>query len=364
MGGMEKLLTEFARHADRDRFELQFISLTGRGDVANEIEGQGWPVTVLRKRPGFAPQLMLRLARLFRRSQVDVVHTHNEAALLYAAPAARLARVAAVLHTRHGQSFHVTHRQATAFWLGSYLADRVVCVSRATAALSEEQGIPRNRIMTVWNGIDLCRFPYRGPNPGGPIVMVGRMAHVKDVGTLLRATALAVKQQPQLRLEIAGDGEELPALQQLAKELCISEQVTFLGQIDDIPGLLSRASLLALSSLSEGVSLTLLEAMAAGLPVVATRVGGNPEVVVEGETGLLVPSQSPEKLAEALVHLQADPELARRMGQAGRSRVEHYFDVRRMVRDYEGLYESLTGHRTGPALAAPLPDGDGVIVRS
>ncbi len=342
-GGMERLLVEFARHADTRHFDLMFISMGPRTPLAEDIEASGWKVITLDEPPGLRPGLVLRLARLFAREHVDLVHTHNTKPVLYSAPAARLARVRGLIHTRHGQRFQATRRSTSLFRVVSRLADRVVCVSRDSARLSAQEGVPPGRITTIWNGIDASRFSYLGPSAGGPVVMVGRLSPEKGTDTLIHAAALAAARAPSFRLEIAGGGDCLPALRDLAQKLGVDGHVHFLGEVRDIPALLARASLFVLPSLTEGISLTLLEAMARGLPIVTTRVGGNPEVVVEGETGLLVPARSPEELATAMLQLQADPERGRRMGLAGRARVENHFDVRRMVREYEDLYRTVLG---------------------
>jgi glycosyltransferase involved in cell wall biosynthesis len=349
VGGLEKLLVEFARHADRERFLLRFVSLTTRGVLAEDIEAEGWPVTALHAPAGFHPGIGLDLARLFRRWKIDVVHTHDERPNIYAAPAARLAGVRRVVHTRHGQRPWLTRRQRLLVRMASRLTDHFVCVSRDTARLSVEQGVPASRVRTIWNGIDLARFSYAGPCADGPIVTVARLSPEKGIEGLVRAAALALCRSPTLRLEIAGDGPCFSELARLALQVGVADRVRFLGQVRDVPGLLARASTFVLPSESEGVALTLLEAMARGLPVVATRVGGNCEVVVEGETGLLVPARDPTALASALLRLR-DPGIAFAMGQAGRRRVERFFDVRRMVAAYESLY------RTGRSNAASVPD--------
>jgi glycosyltransferase involved in cell wall biosynthesis len=338
VGGQEKLLVEFARHADRDRFDLCFVSLTDRGRLADSIEACGWPVHALHEPAGLRPGIGVRLARLFRRERIDVIHTHDERPLIYGSLAACLAPGRRHVHTRHGQRAEITRGQKWLIKLASWGAHEFVCVSDDAGRVAVAQGVSAKRIRTVRNGIDLTKFDYRGPQPGGPAVLVARLSPVKDVETLLRAAAQAVAGQPDFRLEIAGDGSCRPALQQLATELGLGERVRFLGEVRDVPALLARAGLLVLSSLSEGVSLTLLEGMARGLPVAATRVGGNPEVVADGETGLLVPPRDPAALANAMLRLWRDADLARRMGSAGRCRVEEHFDVRRMVARYEAMY--------------------------
>lgn len=344
-GGMEKVLAEFARHADRDRHDLHFVCLGESGAVADEITALGWPVTVLDKPRGFRPRYMLRLARLFSRLGTDVVHSHNNAPLLYSAAAARMACVPALLQTRHGLEGGTTRRHRTAFRLATLLARRVVCVSEDLMRVSAAEGISGRRLTVIRNGIDTARFGYLGPAPGGPVAMVGRLVPAKGVDHLLRATARVVRRLPAFRLEIAGDGDARPGLESLSRELGLEGHVRFLGTVSDVPGLLARSAAVVLPSLGEGISLTLLEAMARGLPVVATRVGGNAEVVEDGVTGCLVPPADPPALADALLEFGTVTDRTRAAGRAGRARVERLFDVRRMVDEYESLYLRLVRRR-------------------
>lgn len=340
MGGQEKLLVEFARHADRDRFDLRFVSLSGMGELARDIEALGWPVVALDQAAGLRPLLVLRLAQMFRRWRTDVVHTHNNRPLVYSALAVRAAGVKRFVHTRHGQSFGATPRQVRLVGLAARWVDAFVCVSQDSARLSVTQKVPARLVRCIWNGIDTARFPFLPARREGPAVLVARLSPEKDIATLLRAVSLACRQDRSFRLDIAGEGPCRPELEHLAHELGLGEPVRFLGQVRDVAGLLAGARLFVLSSLSEGISLTLLEAMARGLPLVVTAVGGNPEVVEDGATGLLVPARDPEKMAEALLRLQGDFSLRQQMGAAGRHRVERHFDIRRMVARYEGLYQA------------------------
>jgi glycosyltransferase involved in cell wall biosynthesis len=346
---METLLVEFARHAERKCFDLQFISLSTRGRLADDIEVLGWPVTCLEEPPGLGLATIWRLARLFRFWRPAIVHTHNTKPLIVAAPAARLARVPRIIHTRHGQRFRASSGQTALFRIGARLSDRFVCVSQDCTRISLKEKISGKKLTTIQNGIDLARFDFAGAKAGGPAIMVGRLSPEKDVETLVRAVPLIIREHPGFHLEIAGSGPCLLTLGRLAQELRISDRIHFLGEIQDIPALLASASLFVLPSLTEGISLTLLEAMARGLPVVATNVGGNPEVVVHGETGLLVPTKSPVDLAAAVLRICRDPERGRQMGRAGRRRVELNFDVRRMVAAYETLYLNLLRNGDAPA---------------
>jgi glycosyltransferase involved in cell wall biosynthesis len=344
-GGMERLLAEFARHADRDVIEPCFIAIGLRGSIAAEIEACGWNVTALREPAGLRPSIAYRLARLFHDRRIDVVHTHNTKPLLYAGPAARLAGVRGVVHTRHGRRHGATPRQNLMFRLAAHCADRVVCVSQDSAQLCRNDGIDSHLVRTVLNGIDLQRFHFAGPRGHGPAVFAGRLTPEKDVATLLHATATLAMRAPGFRLAIAGSGPCEQELKALAASLQLGNIVEFLGEVHDVPALLRRASLFVLPSITEGLPLTVLEAMACGLPVVATSVGGTPEAISQGKTGLLVPSGDADALASAMLRIHSHPGEARAMGTAGRQRVESLFDVRRMVSQYETIYREILDRR-------------------
>lgn len=341
VGGMEKLLVEFARHADRGGFDLKFVSFGGRGALAGDIEAAGWPVVALDQPEGLRPGSVLRIAALLRNWQTDILHTHDPKTLIYGAPAARLAGVGRIVHTCHGNGLAPFPRAARLFRMASWLVGVMVCVSNDLARQMAEIGINPRKMQTVLNGIDTALFSFTGPKPGGCAVAVARLSPEKDIGTLIRAAAIIRATCPSFQLEIAGDGPLMADLRALARELGLEGQVRFLGQVGDVPAVLGRAGLFVLPSLREGISLTLLEAMARGLPVVATRVGGTPEVVGEGETGVLISPGSPEELAGAVLRVLLDPDGGRRMGEAARRRAEHHFDVRRMVAKYEEIYRAL-----------------------
>ena len=224
---------------------------------------------------------------------------------------------------------------------GTSFDDRFVCISDDSAKWAIRQGISRRKVRVQLNGIDLTRFAYSGSEPDGPAVLVARLSPEKSIDTLLRAVPIIIAKCPDFRLEIAGDGPCGEALRRLASESNLGDAVRFLGTVRDVPSLLSRARLFILSSLTEGISLTLLEASARGLPIVATNVGGNPEVVADGVTGLLVPHSDPNAMASEVIRLWHEPKLRERMGFAGRLRVEERFDIRRMMAAYEAMYTPL-----------------------
>jgi sugar transferase (PEP-CTERM/EpsH1 system associated) len=339
VGGQEKLLVEFARHIDTNRFALTFVALGGRGRLADRLEALGCRLIVLDEPPGLRPGMIWRLWRLFRRERFDVVHSHDDKPLLYAGLAAWLARVPRRIHTHHhGPLPQIGRRQEKLVGWAARLVHPFVCVSHDAARHAGLQGIAAAKLRVLWNGIDVERFAYRGPQPGGTAVVVARLSPEKDIQTLLHAMRRVVDVAPSFRLDIAGDGPCREELVQLAGTLGLCEHVRFLGEVQDVPALLARARVFVLSSVSEGISLTILEAMASGLPVVATSVGGNPEVVEDGRTGQLVPPRDPAALASALLRTAGNPDEAQLLGRAARRRVEAHFDIRKMVAQYEALY--------------------------
>ncbi len=211
VGGQEKLLVEFARHADRRRFALHFVCLGERGPLARDLEAEDWPVTALDVPPGLWPRLVLRLAGLFRRGGADAVHTHNERPLIYAAPAARLAHVRRVVHTRHGRGVGISRRQRFLANVAARAANRYVCVSDDCAALTVMQGLPAARVATLRNGIDTRHFAFSGPRPGGPAVIVARLSPEKDITTLLHATALLLPRNRRFAWRSPATGRVWPS---------------------------------------------------------------------------------------------------------------------------------------------------------
>lgn len=352
-GGLERLLTDFARLHNQDQYELEFIAVHQLGRFAEEIRQAGCPVRQLQSTGRFSRLNELR--SVLRQRRIQILHTHNTWPHLYGTLTARLAGVPVVVNTRHGQRLGHGWRSRLPYRLASQFTDRIVAVSDDAARLCcQADGIPSRRVQRIWNGIDTDKFAMpersRAAETGTasrPIraISVARLSPEKDFPTLLRAVALAREQVPELTLQIAGNGPQMGELEALRRELQLEASVELLGDCSNVPQLLAGADLFVSSSLSEGISLTLLEAMAVGLPIVATAVGGNPEIVVEEETGRLVPSASPERLAEALQEMCRQRDRWAVMGRAGRQRVEQHFDVRRMVSDYEDLYgELLASH--------------------
>lgn len=346
-GGLERLLADFARCHDRAGYEMEFIAIREIGRFAEIIRETGCQLHQLA--PARRLGQIRQLVRIFRDRQFDVVHTHNTYPHLYGSIAARWAGIPVVIQTRHGQRSGHGWKSALQYRWAAKLVDRVVAVSEDAAQLTvASDGVPAAKVQTIWNGIDLDDFDYRGPAQTPTAISVARLSAEKDFPTLLRAVRLTVDRVPDFRLKMVGDGPERAKLEALCQDLNLSPQVEFLGDCRNVPELLSSGAFFVSSSLTEGISLTLLEAMAVGLPVIATAVGGNPEIVVQNETGLLVPAGHPQALADAMIEMCQQPSRWRELGLAGRARVAKEFDVRRMVADYQQLYSRLLGEKRQP----------------
>ena len=279
------------------------------------------------------------LARMLRDEQINVVHTHNTYAHFIGSAAAKLAGIRAVINTQHGRGCGDHWKDRLLFRIANRFAFRIVGVSEDATRLCRLQDTKSaSKMCCIWNGIDVGRFAFAGPIDQPVAVSVARLSPEKDFPTLLQAVPLVLQRVPDFRLRIVGEGSERPRMEQLIRELRIENHVTLVGASDDVPGELRRAGFYVASSRKEGVSLTLLEAMAIGLPVVTTDVGGNPEVVEDGITGRLVPSGNPQELATAIVRMCDEQSNWQSMGRAGRRRVEANFDITRMIEAYENLY--------------------------
>ena len=282
-GGLERLLADIARHHD-EACTPEFLALTEVGRFAEIIRDAG--CTVHRLNPSGRFGQLKQMVQLFRRGQFDVVHTHNTYPHLYASIAARLAGVPVVVNTRHGQRAGHGWKSRTQFRWASHLVDRIIAVSDDAAHLCvDADGVKSRKVIRIWNGIDIDDFQFTGPITAPVAISVARLSAEKDFPSLLKAIAIAVRSVPDLKLKLVGDGPERQKLEQLTDELALREHVQFLGERKDVPELLSQAGFFVTASLTEGISLTLLEAMAVGLPVVATSVGGNSEIVDPPHTG-------------------------------------------------------------------------------
>jgi sugar transferase (PEP-CTERM/EpsH1 system associated) len=363
VGGLENGLVNLINSVPRERYRHAIVCLQSSTDFAKRIEGGDVPIYSLHKRTGKDFGLYLRLGRLLRQLNPDIVHTRNISTLEGQVIAAMLAPAARRVHGEHGRDMFDVSGLNVKYNLFRRmvrpLVHRYVALSRDLERwLVDQIRVEPSRIGQIYNGVDVGKFRPRGAGESAflwsqefadatkvIIGSVGRMAMVKDHVTLVRGFIDMVRLQPNLRdiarLVIVGDGPCREACVRLAAEAGLSDCVYFTGERNDVAELMRAMDIFVLPSLGEGISNTILEAMATGLPVVATRVGGNPELVEPSVTGCLVPAGSPHAMAKAMLEYVCDSQLRRRHGSAGRARVERAFSLPTMVAAYVQTYDGV-----------------------
>ncbi len=358
IGGAELLVTELSR-ALRDRFRFVFACLDGAGPLAEQLRDEGHVVEVLDRRSGIDWKCGRRLAKFLREQQVAAVHAHQYTPFFYAMLARGFAGRTPIVFTEHGRQ-HPDYRRLKRVVCNRLLLrpdDRVIAVGEAVRqALIAHEGIRASRVELLFNGVHLQSFrdatadrTLRGQvrrelgmsESDYVVVQVARLNSLKDHATAARAIARAARDNVSLRWLVIGDGEERAALEATIRELQIDGATHLLGSRRDVPRLLAAADVCLLSSISEGIPLTLIEAMAARLPVVATDVGGVAEVVVPEFTGLLASAKDDVTLAQHLVRLGQDRALGPRLGRNGAARAADLFSFDRMAEGYATVFEEV-----------------------
>jgi glycosyltransferase involved in cell wall biosynthesis len=348
-GGTERLVVEMARRMAA-AVQPVVCCLEETGPLASELDEAGVPVLELHRQPGFRPSLGLRIAQVAQAHGVSVLHCHQYSPFVYGQIARSVQRGMRLVFTEHGRAADgppSRKRQLVNPVLARFPGD-LYAVSDALREHMIAEGFPAGRVAVIHNGIDpgarattvdraAARRALGFPSDCLVFGTAARLDPVKDLDTMLAAFRLVHARAPESRLVIVGDGPDRERLQRVAGEAGLADAVMFTGFRADVRRLLPGCDAYVNSSVYEGVSLTLLEAMAAFLPAVATRVGGTAEVVTT-DTGILVPARSPRALADAMLALRRSPERRAALGARGRERVETLFSVQRMVARYLEVY--------------------------
>jgi glycosyltransferase involved in cell wall biosynthesis len=356
VAGAEVLVRETVRRLS-GKITPTIFCLDAIGRIGEEMMAGGVDLVCFNRRPGRDLGVSRRMATAIRDRQIEVIHAHQYTPFFYAAIAKALCRFQPKLilteHGRHYPDRVSPVRRAVNRLVLDRLADAVTACSRFSAVgLTKTDGFAGARIEVIENGIEVERYGPPadkalakedvGLDPDRRyIIHVARHHPVKDQATLLKGFALAVPDLPRVDLLMVGDGPLRGELENLAVDLRIADRVKFLGIRTDIPDLMRAADVFALTSLSEAASLTLLEAMASGLPAVVTNVGGNPELVRHEKEGLLFPRSDAAGCAAAFRRLFADSDLAERLGGAGRERAVERYQLSRSVDQYHEMYQRL-----------------------
>lgn len=361
-GGLENGVVNLINHMPADAYRHAVIALTDITDFKNRIQRPDVQFFALNKQPGHVLWIYPQLYRLFRQLKPAIVHTRNLAALEATVPA-WAARVPARIHGEHGRDvgdFDGTNKKCQ--WIRriySPFVKHYIALSQDLAHyLTHSVGIGAKRVTQIYNGVDTSRFhpsSQRQDIPGSPfnkaglwlVGTAGRMQTVKNQTNLARAFVQAINAEPRLRerlrLVMVGDGPLRNESLAILESAGLAELAWLPGERKDIPDVMRGLDCFVLPSLGEGISNTILEAMASGLPVIATAVGGNPELVDDARTGHLVPAADPGAIARAIIALALTPEKARAMGNAGRKRIEAQFSITAMIDSYQQIYDRLLG---------------------
>ncbi len=360
VGGAEVLAARTARQL-RDHYAFAFFCLDELGTLGKRLREEGFAVHVLARKPGLDWRCMHRLAGLLREERVDVLHAHQYTPFFYGISARLLCRRPPVLLTEHGRHYpdYPRRKRMLANRLLLERRDRVVAVGGAVReALIRNEGFAGPRVRVIYNGVDLSPFLHPPEDRQGLrrslelppddflIIQVARLDYLKDHATAVRTLHRVLGSHPQVRLLLVGEGPERAAIEQLVRQRGLEQRVQFLGLRHDVPRLLQASDAFLLTSISEGIPLTVIEAMAAALPVVATQVGGVGEVVEADRTGLLAPSGDDDALARHLARLIEDCDLCRMLGARGRERAQALFSEARMMDGYRRLYGEMLAKRS------------------
>ena len=375
LGGAEQVFASLLKGFDRDQFEV-WVACHGEGPMVEEYRQHASGVWVLDLLNTLNPGTLIALARLMRQLKCQIVHTNLWTADVLGGVGAAFARVPIRVATVHGEYFTVVEEQgvrrvrkvALSWTYRSVyrLFDRVITVSQAVAEdLVHRQGlrVDPERITVIHNGHDLSRTPRSsasvqretlGLSPAAPVVVtLANFFPYKGHRWLVEAMPRVIRRYPETVFLLAGDGDVLPAIRQKVQDYGIGRHVRFVGSRTDALDLIALSDAVVVPSVSEGLGHVVLEALSLEKPVVATRVGGIPEVIEDGKTGLLVPPRDPGALADAILAVLSNPALAKTLGKNGREVVCARFSAERMVRKTEQLYldlaaaKGISGHGDG-----------------
>ncbi len=357
-GGAEGALVRMTRHLPKDRFRCSVVTFHGKNADRTVFDCPFYVFELTTISDWHAVKMAFRLRSLIRREKVDIVHTFFETSDLWGGLVAKLSGRPLLISSRRDMGILRRNRHSLFYRLLGPMYDQVQAVSNQVREFAiREDGLNPNKVVTVYNGIELdqltpakdqlTRKSLGVEHASHVILSVGNVRPVKGFDVLIRVAAIVCKQFPQAAFLIAGHFHDVPYSEELLalrEELGLTNNVLFLGLRADVNTILPLGDVFCLPSRSEGLSNALLEAMAHSLPAVATRVGGNPEVVEDGQTGFLVESEDAQAMAEKILVLLKDPALASSMGETGRQMLESKFTVERMVSRLVSLYDALLGN--------------------
>ncbi len=369
IGGIETLILNICKQINRDIFEASIFVFTKNGTLKEEYINSGVGVIEVGKKDGFDWFLPVRLSRALKKNMINIVHTHNSSNWLYGAIAGKIAGIP-VIHTEHTTRNSYSKHAIRWALIENVLAKFTKTIISVAESIKNQMSIFANidprKIKIIHNGIEYDKFDRtidkekikRSLSLAKDDIVIGNVARFydnKDHKTLLKAFKLVLGKVQNTYLLLIGDGPLKKEAEDVAKDLQLEKKVKFIGNRRDIPAILKIMDVFALSSKKEGLPIVLLEAMASGLPVVATNVDGNAEAVQHGKTGIIVPAKDHNLLAEAIISVLIDKEQAKQMGKKGQERVRQYFSFKKMIKKYEDIYISAINKRRKICIAGEFP---------
>jgi len=356
IGGTERQLILLLEKINREKFTPYLCAF--KDSTWLQENSNRWNTFIFNFTSFFSPisySHLIRFAKYLKSENIDIVQTHFRDGNIVGILAAKLAGIPVIISSRRNEGYWLNAVELAVLKLLNPLVTSFLANSESIKKFVRvKEGVPEEKIEVIYNGFDSSKFPsktlgfrkeYRQKlmlKPNVPIViMVANLRPVKAIDQFLKSAQIVLQSKPDVHFLIVGDGPEKHKLQQLSNELNISKNVIFLGKRDDIPEILVSSDIGVLSSVSEGLSNSIIEYMAAGLPVVCTEVGGNAELVVHDVNGFLVPPQKPEVLANALLKLLDDPKMIDQFGKESLRRAHKYFSLEKMLERTENYYENL-----------------------
>ena len=361
VGGAEILAERLGRQL-KDKYRFVFACLDELGPLGKQLQDSGYAVHVLNRKPGWDLACARELRNWLRSEQVDLIHAHQYTPFSYALLSGLVSQRPPVLFTEHGRWFPDFRRFKRVLFNRSFLRkkDRVVAVGEyVRQALINNEGLPGERVRVIHNGVDVeqyqpahddserneIRLKLGVPQDAFLIVQVARLDALKDHLTAIWTLEQVQLQQPNAQLLLVGDGPERNSIESEAASRGLSRHVHFLGTRNDVAALLKAADVFLLSSISEGVPLTIIEAMLTHVPVVSTDVGGISEIIVHNETGLLVPAKDHVALSAAVLRFSEPSDWQSKLVECAADRAEQYFSESANHIAYERLYSEMLGNR-------------------
>ncbi len=359
VGGAEKLAFDISRNFD-DQFKFSFLCLDSLGELTPSVKQHGMDVFCLNRQSGFDLSLVKKFSRIIKEHHVDIIHAHQYTPYFYSVISALFTnRRPKVIFTEHGR--HQPDKVRIKRVIFNRVFQPFTSLCTGVSAFSKDslvqfEKIPASKIDLIYNGVDLKNFPIKydknmireelGFNKNDILVgIIARLDPIKDHTTLLDAVSLLKKESIKLKLIIVGDGPEKSLLTDKVNLLDLKDEIVFMGTRDDVPKILLALDIFVLPSIMEAMSVTLLEAMSASLPVVATGVGGNKELIVNDISGKLVPVGDAKSLATAIKSLLTNPDSAQKLGTEARKSVEKNFSFNKMIENYKNAYLKVLGNK-------------------